>query len=338
MNGVLQRRARTLVIACACSFGAAVPAGRAIAAEPVSAAPATTPAEADRLFEEGVAAQKAGKLVEAEGLFLRAWAAKKTWDIAANLGLVQLKQGKLAEGAGRVAYAIANLPPTESDTTRERLSKAFDAARPDIAEVKVSCDVDGASVRAGGKLMGTTPLASSFFAAPGSLTIEVTKDGYEAASKTIEIKKGGSEDVKLTLVVKSPPERSKVPAYVIGGVGVAGLIAGGVLVGQAETAGAQLVKEAPRGTSGELLCWKTPAQGSATKPECDAWRSKLGSASTGGNAGVGLLIGGGVAVAGAAAYWLWAAREPIKAAQGRSWTIVPILGNTSVGALWSGNF
>lgn len=334
MNASLHRRARVLAIACAFAAGVLGATSEASAADPVPQAGGPQAGSADQLFEQGVAARKAGKLAEAEELFLRAWGQKKTWDIAANLGMVELKQGKFADGAGHVAYAIANLPPVEGDATRESLTRALDAARPEIGEVKLSCDLEGASVRAGGKLVGTTPLGASFFVPPGSVAIEVTKDGYEAASKTIEVPKGGAAEVKLTPVPRAAPERSKVPAYVIGGVGVASLIAGGVLVGMAESTRADLA-DGPKKPDGTALCPKTAPSGSDMNAACAGLRSLAAERATMGNVGIGLFVVGGVALAGAAGYFLWPQTRTTPAASSR---VLPVVGYNGAGVVWQGSF
>lgn len=318
----LVRRARVLAIVGA-SLLRALPSGDARAAEPVAAAPGS---EADRLFEEGVVAQKAGKLAEAEALFLKAWAQKKTWDIAANLGLVQLKQGKLPEGADHVAYARANLPPTESDTTRESLTRALDAARPSLTEVTLRCDVDGAEVRAGGRSIGTTPLARSFFVAPGAVTIEVTKDGYEPASKALDATKGGVEAVTLSPVRKAAPERSKVPAIVLGGVGVASLIAGGVVLGVSFAAKGDIEKKSNDIRSGKIGC---PAD-----PRCADLEAQAKSGDVMNRTGVGLLVGGVVLGAAAGAFALW----PSAPSKQGALRVMPTASSDVAGVLVSGSF
>src|SRR5262245_2290575 len=123
---------------------AAPPAPSASPSASASAQAAAPKDDVDRWFEEGVAAQKAGKLAEAEALFQKAWAVRKTWDIAGNLGMVEFKLGKLVEGAELVAFALANLPPSEGASTRDSLKNALDAARPEIGEIAVTCDVEGA--------------------------------------------------------------------------------------------------------------------------------------------------------------------------------------------------
>jgi len=336
MNASLHRSVRIVAIACACAAGMLGATSEAHAADPVAPVGGAQAASADQLFEQGVAARKEGKLAEAEELFLRAWAQKKTWDIAANLGMVELKQGKFAEGAGHVAYAIANLPPVEGDATRESLKKAFDAARPEIGEVKLSCEVEGATVRADGKLVGTTPLGASFFVSPGSVTIEVTKDGYEPASKTMEIKKGGTEEVKLTPAARSAPERSKVPAYVIGGMGLAAAIVGGVMLGVGRAERADADASMPRDANHQPLCVRSAGLGPELRPECPGLRSKVAEAQLLSNVGLPILIAGGVTIAGGALYLLWPTPkgEPAKA----SGRVVPVVSTAGAGLVWTGTF
>jgi len=313
------------------------PAGSVLAAGPP---PDGEPAqgEADRLFEQGVAARKAGKLTEAEALFQKAWALKKTWDIAANLGLAELNLGKLVEGAEHVYFAITELPPSESDTMRENLAKAFAAARPDIAGIDVKCDVDGAEVLVNGTSKGTTPQRRTLMVAPGQVTIEVRKEGYAPERRTLTMQKGGSQQLQIALVKQTPsPERSKVPAVVLGGVSVASLVAGGALFGVSMTAGAELRAGAPRGSDGGLLCRKTPEPPASTSAQCDGWRAKAAEAGTIGNAGIGLFVVGGVAAAGAvAAYLFWPAAAPSRAAI--TWRVTPLVGAHGGGAVLQGSF
>lgn len=253
MNATRMRLARALGITATCAILVATATDRAHAADP---RPTAATNDADRWFEQGVAAQKANKLAEAEALFQKAWAQKKTWDIAANLGLVELKQGKLVEGAGHVAYAMASLPPTESDTTRGSLTKALDAARLQVVELKVACDVDGATVRVGGKEIGVTPLATPVYATPGTIAIEASKEGYETWSKSFDGQKGTSELMKVAMAKKAAPQpttsatataapveapKSTVPAVVAFGAGGLGLIVGAITGGLAAADKADLL-------------------------------------------------------------------------------------------------
>lgn len=232
---------RTPIAAWVLTCCTMAPAGFAFAGEPVKPPDVVRAktGEADQLFEQGVTARKTGKLVEAESLFQKAWAMKKTWDIAANLGLVQFNLGKIAEGAEHVTYALANFPPTESDAARESLTTALAAARPEVGEIAARCNVQGAEVRIGGEPKGTTPLQRAVFVMPGAVTVEMSKDGYDSVRRTVEVKKGGTYEVAITMMPKAvESERSLLPpaiAFSVGGAGLLmGAIAGGVTAAQTD--------------------------------------------------------------------------------------------------------
>jgi hypothetical protein len=243
-------RPRAHLLAALAAFATVTPALASAPAEPPSSAAAPQPSasqtagapapadEAAVLFKKAVAAHEAGQLAEAEELFSKAWALKKTWDIAANLGLVAGRLGKHVAAAELLAQAARLLPPIEGSGTAAQLAKQLAAARAEVVAVKVRANVDGAEVRGGGEMKGHTPLESEVFVAPGTVTIEVKKDGYETVTQTLAAKKGDTKELSFALVVKQnlPPERSMAPPAIAFGVGGAGLIlgavAGGIATGQ----------------------------------------------------------------------------------------------------------
>ena len=162
----------------------------------------------------------------------------------------------------------------------------------------------------------------------------VAGKGGEGSEVEVPAVAGKKTDV-APVIAKEGAERSNVPAFVIGGVGVASLIAGAVLMGVAESNGAALQANAPRDKDGGLLCWKAPAAGSTTKPECDTWRAKAAEAGALGNASIGLFVVAGVAAAGAATWWLWPSRSPASA---QRLQVVPIASLDGGGALITGSF
>lgn len=206
--------------------GAKAPAVKA----PAAKAPASPAEEARGLFERGVAAHDAGKLLAAEQLFTAAWGFQRSWDIAVNLGIVERKLHKEAAAAEHLAFALATLPPSESEKTRAAVARELAAVASKVGKLTVRSDVTGAVVRVGGRLRGTTPLDGPLFEAPGAVRIEVTKDGFDAASQEVSLTAGGAVD--LTLSPKPRPERSLVgPAIAFGAAGVGlltGLVAGGI--------------------------------------------------------------------------------------------------------------
>ncbi len=306
----------------------ALPDRSAFAADPPAPSLALQ-SEADRLFEEAISARKADKLADAEALFQKAWALKKTWDIAANLGLVELKLGKLAEGAERVAYAIANLPPTESDSTRESLAKALAAARSSVGEVDVRCDTSGAEVWVGGQLRGTTPLAVPLFVMPGQVTIDVRKDGYTTERKTIEVSKASTHALRFALVKQTvaPPEMGPRRAVWVTGAAVAGagVIAGAVLLGVSAgtKAEAENLRDETVAEHGSTACANDGL------PVCKQQRDTLNRASTMFGAGAWSLIGAGLIAAGTLSYVLITRSKGAPTVQAGA-IITPAAGGASV--------
>ncbi|MFO0587774.1 MAG: PEGA domain-containing protein [Polyangiaceae bacterium] len=307
------------------------------------------------LFREGTKLYRAQKWAQAEAAFEAAWALtdKKSKGLVNNLGQTEMHLGKWREAA-------------EHLTTARRLAGKNDKQLPDIerdlAEAKkkvgtlnVTASVEGARVLVGEQVIGKAPLEDPVFVEPGKVTLSALLEGYQGVKVEVEVSAGQEMPVTLELQkpnaapsatatasaapTADPPARSMVPAFVIGGVGVAALIAGGVLIGVAESDRGDLRASAPKDANGNLLCWKTPAEGSTTLPACDAWRAKGAGINTEGNAGIGLLIGGGVALAGAAFYWLWASkpRAPEHAAE-RRWVVAPVIGQSGGGFVWTGDF
>lgn len=198
------------------------------------AAAAQSPAdEARALFDQGVAAHDRGNLVGAERLFTAAWAFQRSWDIAANLGIVERKLKKHAAAAEHLSFALAALPPSESEGTRAGIAAQLAAVSKEVAKLTIRSDVAGAVVRVGGRIRGTTPLEGPVFEAPGPVRIEVAKDGFEAASKEVSLAAGGAVEVALSPAPKPREGRSIVgPAIAFGASGL-GLLTGVIGAGVA---------------------------------------------------------------------------------------------------------
>ena len=184
------------------------------------------------LFEQGVAAHDAGKLETAEGLFSRAWARKRSWDIAVNLGVVLRKRGQNVRAAELFTFALAALPPSESDSTREGIARELAQVMPTVGRVRVRTNVAGAAVRVGGHLRGTTPLEAPVIIAPGVVLVEVRKEGHEPALEYVRADAGASVEVTVTLTWRPERAERELRAPLVAfGFGAAGLLTGAIATG-----------------------------------------------------------------------------------------------------------
>ena len=280
----------TAVLAIACAALAPL-AARAEPPAPAKGAArpaprAQSPADEARAhFDRGVAAHDQGKLLLAERLFTAAWGFQRSWDIAANLGIVERKLRRDASAAEHLAFALAALPPSESEKTRAGLQRELAAASSKVGKLSIRSAVTGAVVRVGGKIRGTTPLDGPVFEAPGEVTIELSKDGFEDASQKVTLVAGGAVDLTLSPAPKSRPGRSLVgPAIAFGASGLGlltGLVAGGIAMSKMGEL---------RGACGEELVCPDRLRGDAELGRVAAHIGTAGFVTAGVGAAVGLTL------------------------------------------------
>lgn len=80
----------------------------------------------------------AGKLSEAWALYQRVWKHQKTYDVPTSLGGVCYRRGEYAAATHYYRIALDEMVPTESPKFVEELKGAFDAARAEVIELKLS--------------------------------------------------------------------------------------------------------------------------------------------------------------------------------------------------------
>jgi tetratricopeptide (TPR) repeat protein len=297
---------------------------------PTTAAPDSPEARAADLFRRANKLYDAGKFAEAETLYREAWALSKSWDIACNLGAVELDLGKHRDAAEHLAYALREYPAGGKQTQRQALQERLQEARAHVGTLRVRVNVEGAEVSINGTSIGKTPLPPEVFVNPGAVAIDVRSDGYEPAKKTTEAKKGEAQDITITLTPK--PRPSVAPAFVLGGLAIVGVGVGtGLMVASNDKANDaakrldQLV-----GTYGAKPC-DNPAASS----ECTTTADTLRARDTLGNAAIGAFVGSGVAAAAGLGYWLITRREPTKTGRVQA---LPVVSSNAGGVVVLGSF
>ncbi|MBK8256482.1 MAG: hypothetical protein IPK82_27915 [Polyangiaceae bacterium] len=280
------------------------------------------------LFQEGIAAYEKGDYARAYAQLLAAWSIKKHWQVAGALGAAALGAGKPVEAARALLVCSQAAPADE----KEKAVTLLRQAEAKVARLEIQPDPMSAEVKVDGETVNEK-VGSAWVAyvEPGvSHRVEATFGG-KMAWQPVTPEKGKTEQVILLLqaTVEGP---SKVPVFVLGGVGVAGLIAGGVMLGVGIGLRNQAAEESPKQTDGSLRCYSDPG---ATLPECDAYRAKLREANLFGQTGIGFLVGGGLVTAGASAYAAWAFTRSPKAT---AIQLVPAVGPAGGGLLVIGRF
>lgn len=283
------------------------------------------------LYDQGNKLYDQKKFPEAEAAYLAAWKAKKGYDLAANLGDVELLNGKARIAAEHLSYALREFPAGGKPALRQQLTKRLAEARQLVLAVHVEVNKPGAEVFVDGQSIGRAPIADEVFVDPAGCTVEAKLDGFADARQAVAPAKGGAANVTLTLVPKAE-RRSVVPAVVLGGVAVIGLASGiGLLAaGGSKRSSAETLFNTIVG--GKKSCV-------ANAPNFDARCTQLSEMSSSSdtlhNAGVGMLVGGGALALATGAYLLWPAS---KTTTGATMRLVPVVAETGGAILATGTF
>jgi tetratricopeptide (TPR) repeat protein len=306
-----------------------------------SPASADTPAEhagpngakVGELFDQAQAAFAKGDKQAAYKAYKEAWALQKSYDIAGNLGNVELKLGMYSGAAEHLDYALANFPPTGEPAAQQLLTKKRDEARNELGRVRVVVNVPGAHVFVDGKDVGAAPLAEPLYVSPAGCSIDAKLEGYADAHGAASPAKGSEKSVTLSLVpLERPKPRSLVPGVVLGGAAVVGLATGiGLLVAAGGKHSTVLELN-----NGILADKKSCAPGASNfDARCSALETAASSSDTLHNLGVGFLAGGGAAALGAGLYFLWPAS---KSTTGTGVRWIPVSTATGGGLVAAGTF
>ncbi|AUX29217.1 uncharacterized protein SOCE836_013050 [Sorangium cellulosum] len=310
-------------ILCAALAAPSAWVSEARAAEPT----ADVIAKQRALFEQGNARYDERRWAEAHDAYLAAWKLKKSYDVAANLGDVELMLGDAPSAAEHLAYALREFPAGGKPALRATLTKRFEEARSQVGTLVVRADVEGARVFVDGTLRGLTPLADPVFVEPGTHTISVEHEGYETQQMTAQLGAGGTIENGLQLkrkaagapptkapptkmkapegAVARPEERSWVPVIVLGAASVVGLGVGVGLTVASNDANndAHAHSRSIRDAGGQCVEPST-----AFTEQCAELDRRGLEASTLGYAAFGSYIASGVFALATATYVLWPSR------------------------------
>jgi hypothetical protein len=323
---------------------------------PKGAPPATSDApspdadvQAAKWLKVGNAAFKAGDFAGAEKAYREAFAVKRGYDIAGNLGTAELAQGKLREAAQHLAFTLRLFPITGDPGVREQMWKAFEQCRQGVGAVRVKLDVKGAQVLVDGAPVGEAPLLDAVYVDPGEHVVEARLDGYTGgAPQRVAVDKGAEAEVTLVLtpaprvktVVREVPvkRRSLAPGLALAGVAAVGLVGGAALlsISASDHSNAGTLSGTIRG--GHKSC--ITGAGNYATADCATLNDDLNHYVTLHNAAVGAFVAGSVMAVGTAVYFLWPVkRAPADRPPTTGVTrVVPAVGPGTGGLVVSGAF
>jgi len=353
--------------------GEAAPAGRPSAkaaaqpqptgggsADPESAGAAGPDAQAAEHYLAGVRALEARRHAEAYAHLSEAWRLKQHFQIAANLGAVEMKLGKRRDAAEHLAYFLREakgVPPAET----RRAEKMLAEARQHVGALDIEVEPSGAEVFVvvEGQPAAKAPLQGEIFVDPGRHTVEVRLAGFGTVRAVIEATAGASLPVHVALQPEgqelakaAAPAPRRVSATAIDGraaaagpvywpaIAAAGVALGGLGVGvgftvaangRAEEAGEELERAAAATPSGQIVC----PIGGPSSPACARIAALLAEKDRFSNAAVAGYVVGGIAAVAAAGFSIW---PPGRAGRGLEARVAPNVSLEGGGLLVKGTF
>jgi hypothetical protein len=155
------------------------------------------PDDAAALFKQGNDAYRMKKWDEAYKAFWRAFDLKKTYDIAGNLGDVELIVGKPRDAAEHLEFSLREWPAGQQ-AARKRTMERLEAAKQEVGTLHVEVDTDGCEISVNGQSVGTSPIKQPLFVVPGAVTVEA-KHGDKHVQRTIAFDKGQERTLTLEL-------------------------------------------------------------------------------------------------------------------------------------------
>lgn len=284
--------------------------------------------EVDELFDAGNADFKAGRLDAALDKLTRAWKGRQTFDIAANLSVVERKLGKMRDAAEHLSYALRIFPATGDPQRRSRMESDLAEIDRDVGKVVIQVPPN-TIIQVDGVVIGTSPLPGTVYVEPGTRVIVGEHPTLGKARAEVACAQGKEVTVMLELHTSpgggktTPPRthRSFVPAIVGFAVGAGGLAAGGALLA---VHGGQLGDAQALGKTSH--CSKADPAGS-----CPALDKAASKANTTGNAATGMFVVGGVGVAAGTGLLIWALTGGESAPATDKTAFIPWVGPSTAG-------
>ncbi|WP_437620924.1 hypothetical protein [Sorangium sp. So ce1151] len=165
-------------------------------------------ARAAQLYRQGNEAFKQKRWSDAELLYLKAWALVRSFDIAANLGEVQLQLKKPRSAAAFLAFGLRTAPPSAKPEQIARMRHFLDEAKAQVGTLRVRVkNVADAEVFVDGERMADAEVKHEVYLEPGLHVLVLRRAGYE--EQVVRLMAGPGVTETITQELK--PKAEKAP-------------------------------------------------------------------------------------------------------------------------------
>jgi hypothetical protein len=227
----------------------AAPTSAYAQAQPAAAPTAPTAAEGDAIkrareqFGQALALQTGGDWAGALALLKEVAAVKPTPQVRFNIALCEERLGRLVAALGDYELAATDAQAEKADQVRQEVDARLESLKARVPRVVVRRDqgADSATISLDGVSLGDSVLNAPLPVDPGPHVVEATSSGFLPFKQPFRV----AEQQSMTILVKldpapvkqepaAPPPRAapqnmRMAGYIVGGAGIASLLASGAM-------------------------------------------------------------------------------------------------------------
>ncbi|HEY3592706.1 MAG TPA: hypothetical protein VGL13_02490, partial [Polyangiaceae bacterium] len=153
------------------------------------------------LFRQGRDLYKKNQIAEAHAKFVAAFAVKKHWQIALNLGATELLLERYREAAEHLSWADRESAGAPEDNDIKWLRAKLPEALGHVATLKITVE-PGCELHLDDDASRITPIADPIFVDAGHHELSVQAAGRKPTYASIEVTAGESRELDMTLPVQ----------------------------------------------------------------------------------------------------------------------------------------
>ncbi|HVY27007.1 MAG TPA: hypothetical protein VHB79_10660 [Polyangiaceae bacterium] len=242
---MLGSRLRRHVAFSLLGLGLSLSPGLAHAQDPAPETSADALKRAREQFGQALALQTAGDWAGALALLKEVAAVKSTPQVRFNMALCEEKLGKLVASLGDYELAAADARAEKADQVAEEVEGRLESLRQRIPKltIKRGAGADAASISVDGVSVGDQVIGTPMPTDPGPHSVEAKAPGFKLFRQSVRVAEQQSETIEVVLEAEPTPppgvgpggivqprgrDSARTAGYVVGGVGVASLLASGV--------------------------------------------------------------------------------------------------------------
>ncbi|MBI5487110.1 MAG: PEGA domain-containing protein [Deltaproteobacteria bacterium] len=191
-------------------------------------------ADAERLYNEGVAATEHEDFAAALRAFEGSYALNPLPDVLYNVGMCQKALGQLPQAANTFREYVTLVGDTMSADERAEFDALLAELVPQIGRISFQVNEQGSGVAVDGVPVGAGVITAWLAVEPGQHSVTAEKDGFDPVSAVLNVPAGSMIEARLDLV---PEEEGRegisqtwfwITAGTAAALGVAGAITGGL--------------------------------------------------------------------------------------------------------------